>query len=513
MSKKIYLNNEGRQGLFEGIEEMYKAVSSTLGPMGKLVIIKSGIEDPMITKDGVTVANSMDSDDALKNTAMQMFKKACSKMDTDSGDGTTTTSILCYFMIKKGFEDLEKSIDPINYRRDMERAVDDFKNYISSKAIAIPEDGIDMLTKVAVISANNDAVLGRNIAEAVIAAGRYGKVNVLNSLRSVSGYEKIEGFVVDLGLANQTFGLDIKTGHFIAEDAFVLLHKGHLTSKQEWLAIMKEFDRKAHSLVIIAQDYSTEIIEQAHYINNMYKDKKVCLVRNNLRENEFLSIYEDLAAYTGAEIVDEFSYSGEFGSIEHITVKTGHMILSKTSHDISAHIELLEEKLSEEKLPAMQDIYKKRISRLESGIVNFFVGGNSDIETKEKFDRVQDAVNACQAAMEKGIVDGGGQSFMAFSISKAFSTTGKENAPGYENVRLALMQVLTQLYLSSLKTTPWDELVKKCYDGVGYDFKDNLYCDMVDKGIIDPAKIVVNAVVNAASVASTILLTECVIID
>lgn len=503
----------------KGVNDLCAAVASTLGPTGKTVIIKnSNYEDEHITKDGVTVANSMDSDDPLQNLGMQIAKKVSSKTDIDNGDGTTGATVMMNAMINQGFQD--EYADVVKYKAGMEQAVQDILAKIDENAIQITYEDKSKIIEVATISSNNDAELGKQIAEAVILAGEYGHVNVIESIALASRIERIEGFVIDLGFADQQFALNKETGYFEADKAKLLLMKDKLIDKSEWLKIVRDRDQFYNGvpLIIIAQDYSQDILRMAAHVNSITGASKVCLLRNNLRENEFESIYEDLAAYSGAQIVRSYEYHDTFGNVNDVIVKPGYTVFGESDYTMTDYLEALKKRIDNEKSPAIRTSIASRIGRFENGVTSFFVGGNSEVEMKERRDRVNDSVNSSKAAITEGIIIGGGQLLLKIADLLLLPyNKQKDFDKGYNNVVKSMLSVTEQIIDNCGFVDDKEEYVSRIVSSndlaYGFDFKNREWGNLFELGVVDPARTIKNSIRNAASVASTILTTECVIIE
>lgn len=517
MSKQIYLNNEGKAGLLEGINRLADAVASTLGPSGKTVIIKNGNEDEIITKDGVTVAKSVDAEDPLENCGIQMVKKTATKMDTDNGDGTTSATILCREMIRRGMDQQNTKPDMISYVKGMNHYAKGLFDFIEKNTVKIKENDSTALKQVATISSNNDSELGALIAEATIRSGAYGHVNIREGKRDHDYIDVLDGFLFDLGIADNAFANNQETGFFESAKCAFILKTEKFTDAKEWYRITNDVQKYLldnPDVILIAQDYSTEIINLAKYWNRQ-SSKKICLVRNGLKENEFNSIYEDIAAFTGATIVTDYDSHNVMGRANNIVCKPGITIIGDTNVNFDEHVSFLKKKTDNETLEFNKTFLKRRISRFENGVVTFFIALNSDIEVKEKKDRVVDAYSACKAAIEEGIVIGGGHLLYKYAAKKEYETGSDSYSLGINNMHYSIKSIFNQIIQNCGEENinkQWIQDSKKP-GNFGIDFKKMKYVNLLKSGIIDPKKIVVNAVKNALSVASTILNTECVIIE
>lgn len=523
MSKKVLLK-EGRQKLAKGIKLLNDAVVSTLGPSGMSVIIRNGMEEPFITKDGVTVAKSIESDDEVEMAGIMLIRKASTKMDEDSGDGTTTATLLCSSMIERGFAD--NIVDVVSYKRGMITAQDRALAYLEESKRIIDYSDLNMLTKVATISANNDKKLGKMVAEAVSASGRFGKVNVMASLRTYSEIVKTEGYAFDLGFADASFINDVRTGSFICDrKSLLILYKGQLTDKNEWLQLADMAMEKNQSITIIAEDYSSDIRSVlAPFANQRLKSSgstaEICLIKNPMREIEYKNLFEDLSAYTGAITVTKIDkYMTEYGEVSKIQVKPGVTILGESLCDIDYHIEALKDRMAADESDYEKEECRKRISRLEGSVVTLFIGANSDVEAKELMDRAVDATNACKLAADEGIVIGGGQVYLSIPEISFLTKVNEDYKKGFNNVMVNLQKPFEQIYKNCKPAISKEEMLAELSSkrilspSYGYDMKKHEYCDLFESGVVDPLPVVKNSLINAVSVASTVLTTECVIVE
>jgi chaperonin GroEL len=418
-------------------------------------------------------------------------------------------------MIEIGFKD--NPVDVLEYKLGMETALKDTIDFMEKNKVSIKYTDVEKVTSIAVISSNNDVVLGKMIAEAVLQSGEYGIVNVKESLLKTSTVENIEGFVLDLGIADQQFANNKLTGTFTQEKAMIVLLRGKLTDKQEYFAIVRDAEKYYNrSILIVAQDYSQEVLSLGIYANRITGSTKVCFLRNRLRDNEFDTIYEDIAAFTGAEQIDKYEGLHDvFGEAFDFEIKPGYSIFGKGKTNFHLdHVENLKEAHVFAKSIAKKENLRMRISRFEDPIVTFFVGGNSEVEMKEKKDRVTDSVHSCKAALEEGIIIGGGQLFLRGNYSNDGMKT-PDFYDGYLNVFNATMSIFEQICKNCNEDFAdiSQEICRKKSYNYGYDFKNKKYGDLIALGVVDPFKTVKNALTNAVSLSSTILTTETVIIE
>lgn len=514
MSKKIYLKETSRQKLLEGIDLFADAVKSTLGPSGKTVIISNGVSDPFSTKDGVTVGMEIDHHDPVMNVGIQLVKKVTSKMDADSGDGTTTATVLCRELIVLGMELKEQLGDEFNehlFINTIHEELEILLAKLEQVAVDIP---LEEIGKVALTSANNDSLIANLFQEAFNNSGKDGHINIVQSVFEKSYVDIIKGFVIELGYVGRNFANNYITGFFEAQKCKILLYDNEFKDRKEMIKLMTNASEKnPMPLIIIAKDFSKEVEAIVEFNNNDRIGIKTCLIKNHLRNDEYMNLMMDISNYSGAQIVQEFDeFDCEFGEVSNVVVKQGFTIFGEVEGTrkqmLDDYLFLMESAAKEEKSPAYSEQIKKRVDKMRNGVTTFYVGGNSDIEITEKKHRVDDAYKSCCAALKGKVVMGGGQSLVL--LSKDYNQCNDY-----------------QLIFSKAIRKPFEEILKNCLhseDDIstirqtisfeeGYNAKTRKYENLFDSGIVDPLIVVVNGLKNAVSIALTISSTECLIVE
>lgn len=509
MSKQIYLS-DSKEKLVEGVNLLADAVKSTLGPSGKTVIIANGQDEPFTTKDGVTVAMEMEHIDPIINAAIQLVKKVASKMDMDSGDGTTTATVLCRELIVLGMKARENDFfDDHEFKNMMHKELEYIISKILENAVEIP---LEEIHKVAFTSANQDEEIASLFQQAFNNAGADGYINIMESPRGKSYVDIINGFVLELGYADRKFANNIN-GFFQAEKCKVVLYDNEFTDKNEILKLIDRSSRKNPlPIVIFAKDFSTDVNRIVDFNNSDRIGDKICLIKNYHRNDEYTALMNDLAHYTGAEIIQHFDeFDSEFGEACNVIVKPGYTILGAVEGTrlelLNDYLALLEMAAKEEKSPAYATQYRKRIDKMKNGITTYYVGGSSDVEIKEKRHRVEDAYKACKAALKDKVIVGGGQSLVL--LSKRDQDIEYYESIFYESIKKPFQEILKNSLHSERDI---EHIANEIIFERGYNAKTREFENLYESGIVDPTSVVINGLKNAVSIALTILSTECVIV-
>jgi chaperonin GroEL len=512
MSKEIYLK-DSQDKLMQGINLLADAVQSTLGPSGKTVIIKNLEEEPFSTKDGVTVAMSMNSSDPVMDVGIQMVKKVASKMDSDSGDGTTTATVICRGLIQLGMEARkEPFFDEHDFKSCIYGALENTLKIIRSKSQKIELEDIG---KVALTSANSDYVIANLFQQAFINSGKDGYINIVESTTGKSFVDTIRGYVVQLGYMERSFANNPLTGFFEAVKSLVLVYDNEFVDKKEMIKLIQWNAKQTAQLpiLIIAKDYSKEVMGIVEFNNMDRIGNKICLIKNPLRNEEYITLLDDIAQYTGAEISKSYDeYDTVLGTVNDLVVKQGYTVFGPntgTQHELlQDYLFLLETAANEEKSPFYAEDMHKRVSRMRHGVTTFYVGGDSEIELKEKKHRVEDAYKACNAALKNNVVIGGGQSLAL--ISRDYKLENKYEKVFYSAIVAPFLTILKNSLHNNEDTM---EIYKNITWDKGYNAKTREFEDLQSSGVIDPVSVVCNALTNAVSIALTVLSTECLIVE
>jgi chaperonin GroEL len=521
MSKKIYLK-DSQDKILEGINLLADAVNSTLGPSGKTVIIANAGEEPFATKDGVTVASQISHPDPVLNAGIQMVKKVSTKMDLDSGDGTTTAMVLCRELIKLGMElksfklDFDDHEFKKNILKEMEYVLEKVRSY--SHKINLKD-----IYHVAFTSANNDEEIARLFQEAFNNAKESGYINIVETTTGKSYVDIIKGYVVELGYMDRVFANNPINNFFEAPKAKIVLYDNEFTSKQEIVKLIERTNRAIEQLpiVIIAKDFSKDVQSVVQFNNMDRLGNKICLIKNPLRNDEYFNLMNDVSNYTGAEIIKHFDeFESEFGVGNNVVVKQGYTIFGEPS---STQNDLLENYLSllllaakEEKSNFHSEGMIKRVDRMRNGVTTFYVGGNSDVEITEKKHRIEDAYRSCKAALKSNVVVGGGQVFAIITKNELQNDISRDEKLNdyqktfYRTICRPFYEIMTNsLHLESNIGQISDQITLEN----GYNAKTRKFENLLKSGVVDPVSVIENSLKNAVSIALTVLSTECLIVE
>jgi chaperonin GroEL len=520
MSKIIEFGPEARKQLVAGIDKLADAVVATLGPNGRNVVIANNNGYPQSTKDGVTVAKSISLKDNIEEVGASMVKQAAIKTADGAGDGTTTSTLLAREMVKAGLSYLNNGANAVEIKRGIDKAVQQVTYLLRSNAEDISSE--DQLEQVATISANNDSEVGKLVATAMKKVGREGAVTIEESKSGDTYLETVEGIQFDRGYKSPYFVTNNGTMSAMLDKPYILIADQRFTTVKELLPVLEGVSSTGRSLLIIAEDIDNEALATL-IVNKMRGTLSVCAVKAPDFGDRRKLILEDIAVLTGGEVfskekgmkLDKFSWDW-FGEARTVTVtKESTTIIDGKgeSEQIEARIEALQQQIEQAATPFEVEKLQERLAKFVGGVAIIHVGGNTETEMKEKKDRVDDALQATKAAIEEGIVPGGGSALL-------FAREGIENQDEigpqivYQACGKPFEQILVNAGYDQVKAkmlamnfvtseTKWE----------GYNLKTEQVVNMKEAGIIDPAKVTRTALENAASVAGTVLLTECVVVD
>jgi len=520
MSKIIDFGADSRKQLVEGIDKLADAVVSTMGPNGRNVVISKPGEYPQSTKDGVTVAKSISLEDPVEELGVQMVKQAAIQTANVAGDGTTTSTLLAREMVKAGLSHLNNGANAVEIKRSIDGAVKQVVNALRTNAEEITSE--EQLEQVATISSNNDPEVGKLIATAMSKVGRDGVVTIEESKSGETYLETVEGIQFNRGFKSPYFVTNNTTMSSVLNDPYILIADHRFTKIKELLPILEGVSGTGRSLLIIAQDIDNEALATL-VVNKMRGTLSVCAVKAPEFGDRQKLLMEDIAILTGGEVfstekgmkLDKYSWDW-FGESRNVNVTKEQTTIVDGRGDserIEARIEALQQQIEQAGSPFEVEKLQERLAKFVGGVAIVHVGGNTETEMKEKKDRVDDALNATKAAIEEGIVPGGGAALLYaregieevdnIGSQIVYQACGKPfsqiltNA-GYEQVKAEMlaMNVITS-------ENVWD----------GYNLKTESITNMKEAGIIDPTMVTRSALENAASVAGTILLTECTVVD
>jgi len=516
---------ELKQSLLRGITKLNDVVSSTLGPGGRTVLIRDQNGEVKITKDGVTCAKSFgELEDAIETIGANLVKQVSIKSANEAGDGTTTSTLLATKIVEEGLKNIRQGTNAVEIKLAIDEAVEDIVNEIKSKAVEVSSQ--DQIKQVATISGNNDEEVGNLIATAIEKVGREGVVTIEESKTGETSLEIVEGMQFDRGYKSPYFVTNNTTMQSGLENPYVLLYDGRISSAQELLQALTKANTENRSLLIISEDIGDEALATL-IVNKMRGIVQVCAVKApDFGERKTL-ILEDIAILTGGQVISKDKghkldkltpqqLSSFLGTARLATVSKEETTIVDGKGDeqaITARAEEIKDQIEKATSFYEKEKLQERLGKLVGGVAIINVGGNSDIEIKEKKDRVEDALYATKAALADGIVVGGGVALYRAAQTLKKSQVGSE-AIAYDIVKKAC-EAPFKTILSNTGKENWYEIAQEIMTNwnadATYDAKQGKVIDAIEEGLIDPAKVVITAIKNAASVAGTILTTESVI--
>jgi len=525
MAKKLLFGEEARNGLMSGVEQLAKAVKSTLGPKGRTVVLQKSFGGPVITKDGVSVAKEVELEDPIENSGAQMVKEAAQKTNDLAGDGTTTATVLAHAILKEGFKKIANGANPIELKRGIDIAVKDVVEYLETEAR--PVTGNAEIAQVGTISANNDTSIGAIIAEAMNKVGQDGVITVQEGKTSDTILEVVEGMQFDRGYLSPYFVTDNTKMESILTDMHILIVDKKISNMKELVPILEQSVQSGKEMLIIAEDVEGEALSTL-VVNKMRGSLKICAVKAPGFGDRRKDMLQDLAIITGGTVISETQGHkleevtlDMLGSAEKViitkdatTVVNGwgdaEAVMERVE-SIKGQIENCESEYETEKM-------QERLAKIAGGVAVIKIGAGSEVEMKEKKDRVDDALNATKAAVEEGIIAGGGTVLRGYSPNPEYGYENDDQLLGRDIIIKACKAPFdTILENAGLNAdVVWNQIVTHNAEGAaaGYDVRtETVLEDMVDAGIVDPVKVTRIALEKAASVAGTMITTECVMTD
>ena len=523
MAKEIKFNMEARDLLKQGVDELADAVKVTLGPKGRNVIIDKAYGAPQITKDGVTVAREIELEDSFKNMGAQLVKEVASKTNDDAGDGTTTATVLAQSIISVGLKNVTAGANPMDLKRGIDKAVIKVVESLKEQAVEVGGD-LKRVENVAKISANGDGTIGKLIAEAMQKVSKEGVITVEESKGTDTYVDVVEGMQFDRGYISPYFVTDTEAMKVDFESPLILIYDKKISAIKDLLPILEKGIQTGKPLLIIAEDIDSEALTTL-VVNRLRGSLKIAAVKAPGFGDRRKEMLEDIAILTGGTVIsEEKGLSLEnaeldmLGSAEKVTIDKDNTTIVNGVGDketiqnrvgqIRAQIEKTTSDYDREKL-------QERLAKLAGGVAVLYVGANSEVEMKEKKDRVEDALSATRAAVEEGTIPGGGIGYIrAIKVLEDLKGDNEDETTGIEIVKRAIEEPLRQIVANAGKEGA--VVVQKVRDSdkdFGYNVATDKYEDLYEAGVIDPTKVARVALENAASIAGMFLTTECVITD
>jgi len=523
MAKQLMFSEDARKKLLSGVEQISKAVKTTLGPCGRMVMMDKKYGSPVITKDGVSVAKEIELQDPYENMGAQFVREVASKTNDDAGDGTTTATVLSYALVREGIKSVAAGMRPIEIKRGMDKAVKIAVEEI--KKNAKPVKGADDITNIATISANNDPEIGKMLADAIEKVGKDGVITVEESKNMEMTVDTVEGMQFDRGYISSYFVTDRERMEAAFDDAYVLIYDKKISAMKDLLPILEKVANAGRSLVIICEDVDGEALTTL-VLNNIRGTIKVCAVKAPGFGDRRKDMLQDIAILTGGTVVSEevglklesagIEVLGQAKSIKIDKDNTTIVGGAGNAKDIKARVEEIKNAIEKSSSSYDKEQLQKRLAKLAGGVAVINVGANTETEMKEKKFRVEDTIAATRAALEEGIVSGGGLALIEASkaLNEIPADLTEDEKVGFKIVRRALEEPMRQIAENAgLDGSVIAERAKNEKKGIGYNARTGEWVNMLEAGIIDPAKVTCSALKNAASVAGTLLTTECAITD
>ncbi len=524
MAKQLQFSEDARKSLVSGVEQIAKAVMTTLGPKGRTVLLDKKYGAPMITKDGVTVAREVELENPFENMGAQLVKEVASKTNDVAGDGTTTATVLAWAITKEGMKSVSAGVNPMGIRRGIDKAVADAVAEIKAEAKPVSEK--EEITQVASISANNDRVIGEEIANAMEKVGMDGVITVEESKNIETTTDFVEGMQFDRGYISAYFANNRETMTSLLEDPYILIYDKKISSMKELLPILEKVVQTSKPLLIIAEDVDGEALTTL-VVNSLRGTLNVCAIKAPGFGDRRKAMLEDIAILTGGQVISEElgmklenAELSQLGRAKSIKVEKENTTIINglgDSANLKDRIAQIKKQIADTTSDYDREKLQERLAKLAGGVAVINVGAPTEVELKERKHRVEDAVNATRAAIEEGVIPGGGVALVQAAKkmeSNDLSGLTDEEVIGYKIVRRALEEPMRQIAENAGEDGAI--IADKCKNsekGIGYDANNNKWVNMVSAGIIDPVKVTRSALQNAASIAALILTSECAITD
>ena len=523
MAKDIKFNTEARNLLKSGVDQLANAVKVTLGPKGRNVVIGRKFGAPQITKDGVSVAKEVELEDGLENAGAQLAKSVASKTGDDAGDGTTTATILAQAIVNEGLKNVAAGANPMDLKRGIDKAVNAVVDYIKENAEVVG-DNYDKIEQVATVSANNDPEIGKLLADAMRQVSKDGVITIEESKTRDTNIGVVEGMQFDRGYLSGYFVTDTDKMECVMENPYILIYDKKISNIKDFLPILQPAAESGRPLLVIAEDVDSEALTTL-VVNRLRAGLKICAVKAPGFGDRRKAMLEDIAVLTGGVVISEEkgltldkATLEELGTAKKVTVSKDNTTIvdgAGTKENIKERVAQLKNEIANTKSSYDKEKLQERLAKLAGGVAVLYVGANSEVEMKEKKDRVDDALCATRAAAEEGVVVGGGTTYIR--AQKVLADLKGENADEQTGINIvcrAIEEPLRQIVANA--GGEGAVVVDKVREGegdYGYNARKDIYEDLRAAGVIDPAKVARVALENAASIAGMFLTTECLIVD
>ena len=523
MAKEILFNIDARDQLKKGIDTLANAVKVTLGPKGRNVIIEKKFGAPHITKDGVTVAKEVELSDAYQNTGAQLVKEVASKTGDDAGDGTTTATVLAQAIVAEGLKNVTAGASPMDIKRGIDKAVAKVVDSIKSQAEKVG-DNYDKIEQVASVSANNDPVIGKLIADAMRKVSKDGVITIEEAKGTDTTIGVVEGMQFDRGYLSAYFVTNTEKMECEMEKPYILIYDKKISNLKDFLPILEPAVQTGRPLLVIAEDVDSEALTTL-VVNRLRSQLKICAVKAPGFGDRRKEMLEDIAVLTGGVVISEEkglkleqATIEMLGTADKITVFKDNTTIVNGAGDkqnIKERCEQIKAQIAATKSDYDKEKLQERLAKLSGGVAVLYVGAASEVEMKEKKDRVDDALRATRAAIEEGIVPGGGVAYIrALDALEGFKGDNIDETTGVDIIKRAIEEPLRQIVANAGKEGA--VVVQKVREGkgdYGYNARTDVYENLHAAGVVDPAKVARVALENAASIAGMFLTTECVIVE
>lgn len=523
MAKEIKYNLDARDLLKRGVDQLANAVKVTLGPKGRNVVIEKKFGAPQITKDGVTVAKEVELENKFENTGAQLVKSVASKTGDDAGDGTTTATILTQAIVTEGLKNVTAGANPMDLKRGIDKAVSTIVDHIKSTAEQVG-DNYDKIEQVATVSANNDPEIGKLLADAMRKVSKDGVITIEESKSRDTSIGVVEGMQFDRGYLSGYFVTDADKMECVMDKPYILIYDQKISNLKDFLPILQPAAESGRPLLVIAEDVDSEALTTL-VVNRLRGGLKICAVKAPGFGDRRKAMLEDIAVLTGGVVISQDkgltldkATLEMCGTCDKVTVNKETTTIVNGAGDkqlIADRIAQIKNEIENTTSSYDKEKLQERLAKMSGGVAVLYVGANSEVEMKEKKDRVDDALCATRAAIEEGVVTGGGTTYIR--AQKALENLKGDNADEETGIRIierAIEEPLRQIvYNAGGEGAVVVQKVRECEGDFGYNARKGEYEDLRKAGIIDPAKVARVALENAASIAGMFLTTECLICD